>query len=153
MVLSLLQFCSGFSTSQLNPTSSGTTISAEISHLELFPWTFSKTSNDSFDYRSDLCYRDCQVSMQLFKRTRISTWFFFLIHASALGRYNPTATLLTPQHPAHSNGKGRNKVSRGLADVWVTHLQGQCLTFLLVYNWSDNAFKHPNAPAAFEVPH
>lgn len=113
-------------------------ISAEISHLEPFPWDFSKTSSDSFDYRSDLCYHDCQVSMQLFKRTRISTWFFY--SCFGLGRHP------LPHHPTHtwhlllhSNGKGRNEVNSGLAGVRMTQIQGQVPYSFLVYNWSDKA--------------
>lgn len=76
-------------------------ISAEISHLELLPWDFSKTSNDSFDYRSDWCYHDCQVSMQVFERTSISTWgflgFFVVVFNSCFGldRHNPPPSPLT----------------------------------------------------------
>ena len=130
-------------------------ISAEISHLELFPWDFSKTSNDSVDYRSDLCYHDCQVSMQLFKRTRISTWFFFFLNSClGLGRHNPTPALLTHNILCSiAMAKGRIRWAEGWQMYEWLSFKGSVLLFSWSITGQIMLLKHPNAPAAFDVSH
>lgn len=109
-------------------------ISAEISCLVLF-WggDFSKTSNNSFDYWSDLCYHDCQVRVRLFKWTGISTWLFYSYLGwaditpgwKALGSLGRLPSL--PQHISfsHDTSERSSEVSSRLAGVWT----GRCVNY------------------------
>lgn len=122
-------------------------ISAEISHLGPFPWDFSKTSNDSFDYWSDLCYQHCQVSVQLFKRTRIGTWLFssYLIWAHItpqrerglgnVGKLSPLTCKLSFSRTLWGEGWGEPRTGRGVS----YSDSGASVLSSLVSTWSDNA--------------
>lgn len=91
----------------------------------------------------------CQVSMQLFKRTGIGTWFFFYFFG--LGRHNPQRRgfrqdgQTDPTHPQyllfHNTLEGRDEASSWLTDVWTTHIQGWVSYSFLVSTWSNNVFQ------------
>lgn len=125
-------------------------ISAEISHLVLFLWDFSKASNDSFDCWSDLRYHNCQVRLHPLKWTGISAWLFYsyLVWVNINPKWEASGymgkQLTHPgQLPFHNAFEGRADVSSGLADVWITQIQGQVSYSFLVSTWSVHASQMP----------
>lgn len=102
-------------------------ISAEISHLVLFLWDFSKTSNDNFDRWSDLRYYNCQVRLHPLKWTGISTWlsYSYLVWVNINPKREASGYMgKQPTHPEqlpfYNTFEGR---------VWREQWTGRCVNY------------------------